>query len=220
MTSELPPRRILPDDWLRPLVLGHWYPHPERPLEVDVGSGKGRFLLARAARFPGVNFLGIERLLGRLRKIDRKACRGGLANVRLLRMDAYYATTYLLPAASVSTFYVFFPDPWPKVRHQAHRLFNEAFLEALARTLRPGGRVHVATDHLPYFEQVRAILAGDGRFEPAAPFEPAEEERTDFELLYLHEKPIGRCSFARAGVPAGPARRQKTLCGGGRGCLQ
>lgn len=189
--------RIIPENWLEPLPLSRFFSDPDRPIEVDVGCGKGRFLLARAQRFPETNFLGIERLLGRLRKVDRKLLRAGLTNVRLLRMEAYYATTYLLPADAISAYYIFFPDPWPKARHHDHRLFNPAYLDALARSLRPGGLVHVATDHLPYFEEIHAILRADPRFEEVAPFEPTEAERTDFELLFLGQKPIGRCSFRR-----------------------
>ncbi len=196
---DTPPasRRIRPDNWLGPLDFAAAFPHPGRPLEVDMGCGKGRFLLARARRFPETNFLGVDRLLGRIRKIDRKAGHAGLDNLRLLRADGYYTATYLIPAATVSAYYIFFPDPWPKVRHHRHRLFNEAFMRALARTLRPGGGVHVATDHLPYFDEIRAIFAEDPRFEPLPPWAPEPEERTDFELLYLDRKPIGRLSCRR-----------------------
>ena len=188
--------RVFPENWLDPLPLAGLYAAPQ-PLEVDVGCGKGRFLLARTAAHPQVNFLGIDRMLRRVRKVDRKAVRRGLANLRLLRCEAYYAVTYLLPADAVSTYYIFFPDPWPKKRHHQHRLFDPPFVEALHRTLVPGGAFHFATDHLPYFEEVRQIMERDARFETLPPFEPGEEERTDFELLFIQLAPIGRCSFRR-----------------------
>ena len=138
-------------------------------------------------------------MLRRVRKVGRKTVRRGLVNIRLLRLEAYYATTYLVPPESVACYYIFFPDPWPKKRHHENRLFNERFMNALARTLKPGGTVHFATDHLPYFEEVRQIVQADGRFEAAAiPFEPSDDERTDFELYFMREKPIGRLSFQRA----------------------
>ena len=194
---NIPPSvRIWPADWLGPMSLDGVY-SVVRPLEVDVGSGKGRFLLARASRHPEVNFLGIERMLERVRKVDNRARRAGLDNVRLLRCEAYYAVTHLLPSASVRTYYIFHPDPWPKARHHDHRLFNPQFLDALHRTLEREGVVHVSTDHLPYFEEIRAIFAADARFEPVEPFVPAPEERTDFELWYLDRGPIGRCSFRK-----------------------
>lgn len=188
--------RVMPDDWLQPLPLGSYF-REDQPLEIDLGCGKGRFLLARAASHPEVNFLGIDRMLRRIRKVDRKVVRANLPNVRLLRMEGYYATVYLVPPESVSAYYIFFPDPWPKYRHQRHRLFNKGFLDALARTLRPGGLVHMATDHEPYFEKTEKLLGKDTRFEVVEPFMPLEEERTDFELLFIERKEIGRCSVRK-----------------------
>ena len=188
--------RIIPDQWLEPVDFKAYFPHPERPLEVDVGSGKGRFLVARSGRCPDVNFLGIERLLGRVNRSGRRCERAGRENVRLLRMEGYYAVRYLMPADYVAAYYIFFPDPWPKKRHRDHRLFNPPFLDAVHRSLEPGGKLHVATDHLPYFEEIAEILRSDDRFEEIPPFIPDEEEKTDFELLFAH-KQIGRISVRK-----------------------
>jgi tRNA (guanine-N7-)-methyltransferase len=188
--------RLWPEDWLDPMPLDRIF-DPARPIEIDLGCGKGRFLLARAEHHPEVQFLGIDRMLRRIRKIDNKVRHRKLTNVRLLRMEGYYAVTYLIPPGSISTYYIFFPDPWPKKKHHGHRLFNAKFLDALHRTLKPGGVVHVATDHLPYFEVIRETLTGDARFEPAPVFVPDESERTDFERWYHGRTEIGRVSVAK-----------------------
>lgn len=185
-------------EWLGPLPVRDWFAEPARPLEIDLGCGKGRFLLARAAAHPPVNFLGIDRMLRRIRKVDNRARRLELGNIRLMRVEGYYAVAHLLPPAAVNTYYVFFPDPWPKARHEGHRLFNARFLDALHRTLADGGTVHVATDHAPYFEQLSAVFADDARFVPVEPFVPSEAEQTDFERFYIGHKTIGRLSVRKA----------------------
>ena len=188
--------RVHPDDFLNPTDFRNDYEHPDRPFEVDLGCGKGRFLLARSGKFPEVNFLGIDRMLKRIKKIDKKVLRLGRNNVRLFRVDGYYAVTYLLAPQSVDTFYVFYPDPWPKEKHHHNRLFNEPFMNAIARTLKPGGKIHTASDHLPYFEEIVALLNKDERFEGTDPFIPSEDEVTDFELIFAHKVP-GRASFIK-----------------------
>ena len=167
-----------------------------RPVEVDIGCGKGRFLLARAASHPDVQYLGIERLLLRVRKIDKKARRAGLANLRLVRLEAAYTLRYFIPEHAIRRFYLLFPDPWPKRRHFKRRLFDEAFRTLLWSRLAPGGEIQVATDHLDYFEEMRRQLAADPRFEPAPAMERAPEEQTDFELIFRGKGlPIGACGF-------------------------
>lgn len=200
MQPRLPSLRVIPDNWLWPLPLASYFPRPQ-PIEVDLGCGKGRFLLARAARHPEINYLGIDRMLRRIRKVDNKARRLGLGNIRLLRVEAYYAVAYLMPPATIQTYYIFFPDPWPKKRHHDHRLFNPRFVDALFRTLVPGGCVHIATDHAPYFSEIRAIFRNDPRFKEMDPFVPVAEERTDFELWYQDKTPICRLSL-RKGDPS------------------
>lgn len=189
-------RRYIPQNWLDPFPLDDLF--PGRPgMEVDLGCGKGRFLLARAAAHPEIPILGIDRMLTRIRKIDNRARRMNLDNLRLMRVEGAYAVTYLLPAASVRTCYIFFPDPWPKKKHHGNRMFQAPFLAGLRRILAPGGAVHVATDHLPYFEAIRELLAQHPGFSPIPPYVPTEEERTDFELWYRDRTEIGRCSFTK-----------------------
>ncbi|HUN23861.1 MAG TPA: tRNA (guanosine(46)-N7)-methyltransferase TrmB [Anaerolineales bacterium] len=193
--------QIQPEDWLAFLSLPDVFGTitAPSPLYIDLGSGKGRFLLATAATHPDIYYLGIERKLDRVRRTERKALRQGLMNIRLLRAEAVYTVRYLLPDDSVDLYYIFFPDPWPKRRHHKNRLFNQSeFMADLHRTLKPGGLVHFATDHLPYHAEVQANLAQDSRWQMVSPFLPSPNEQTDFELRAMEQGlEIGRTSFVK-----------------------
>jgi tRNA (guanine-N7-)-methyltransferase len=130
------------------------------PLHVDLGSGDGSFLCALAQRLPDQNFLGIERLTSRIRRAAAKAA--ALPNVRLLQMESFYAVRYLLPAGSVETFYLLFPDPWPKRRHHRRRIVTPGFLASVHSALQENGLIYMATDHLDYFQKIKEI-AGSNR---------------------------------------------------------
>lgn len=165
---------------LDPLDLTPLFDRP-RPVEVELGSGDGSFLAYYAAAHPESNFLGIERLLGRLRKTDRKGSRLGLTNLRLIRIEAAYLLEFLLPPASVEALHVYFPDPWPKRKHRRHRLVNERFPELAARSLRPGGRIYLRTDHADYFQQMNGVFEQHRGFHPLATPEELLGFPTDFE---------------------------------------
>src|SRR5580698_10105408 len=92
-----------------------------QPLEIELGSGDGSFLANYAALHPERNFIGVERLLGRLRKLDRKARRAGLTNLRALRIESAYLVEYLLPRGAATALHIYFPDPWPKRKHRKNR---------------------------------------------------------------------------------------------------
>jgi tRNA (guanine-N7-)-methyltransferase len=160
----------------------------ERPLEVDLGCGDGSFLMEMAEHYPERDFLGVERLLGRVRKVCRKATRRGLTNARVLRLDSRYVVEWLLPEAQVSRLHLLCPDPWPKVRHHRRRLVQADFLEAVRRVLVPGGEFLFMTDHQEYFEWVEEKVAEFGKFER---LEWTEETffypKTDFQQLWESE---------------------------------
>jgi tRNA (guanine-N7-)-methyltransferase len=124
------------------------------PVEVDLGSGSGKFLVEAAQRFPDRNFLGIERLLGRVRKTRRRAFGLGITNLRLLRLEIEYTVHYLIPKESIFRFHLSFPDPWPKRRHHIRRVVDRVFFGALWRALVAGGEIRVKTDHEEYFRQI------------------------------------------------------------------
>jgi tRNA (guanine-N7-)-methyltransferase len=125
------------------------------PLHVDLGCGDGSFLCEMAQQFPKRNFLGIERLTKRVEKVRRRAEK--IENVRVLRVDTLFAVRYLLPESSVEAFYLLFPDPWPKRRHQFRRIFTRDFLDAIAAALEKHGVLRVATDQLDYFHQIERL---------------------------------------------------------------
>jgi tRNA (guanine-N7-)-methyltransferase len=169
-----------PASWTEPLRLAEMFPAPQ-PLEVELGAGDGSFLAQWAALHPERNFIGVERLLGRLRKLDRKARRHGLRNLRLMRIEASYFLEYLLPPGSVTALHLYFPDPWPKRRHLKNRLVNPAFAAAAARALAPGGVVWLRTDHGNYFAQMQGVFGAAPLFRPVETPEDLHTVTTDFE---------------------------------------
>jgi tRNA (guanine-N7-)-methyltransferase len=169
-----------PGSWVERLALAEMFPAPQ-PLEVELGSGDGSFLAQWAAAHPERNFIGVERLLGRLRKLDRRGQRAGLHNLRLMRIEAGYFVGFLLPPGSVSSLHIYFPDPWPKRRHRQHRLIQAPFVKAAARALAPGGVVYLRTDDADYFAQMQEVFGACARF-AAAPTPPElASVTTDFE---------------------------------------
>jgi tRNA (guanine-N7-)-methyltransferase len=151
------------------------------PLDVDLCCGDGSFLCALAQRMPEKNFLGIERLVGRVRTVARRAAKIG--NVRLLRMEISYAVRYLLPPASVETFYLLFPDPWPKRRHWQRRIVNESFLRAIDQALVSGGTLYIATDRVDYFEKIKEIARANPDF-ATVDFAEIDLPHTKFERKF------------------------------------
>lgn len=148
------------------------------PVEVDLGCGDGRFLAARATEHPDRDFVGVERLLGRVRSTCRKAAFRSLTNVRVIRVEIASAVEYLMPPGSVDTFHLLFPDPWPKRRHQRRRVVTPQLLEAIARALKPGGMLHLATDQRDYFEQMLRLTRESGAFEQEREQQAAFPETT------------------------------------------
>jgi tRNA (guanine-N7-)-methyltransferase len=170
-----------------------------RPLEVDLGCGDGSFLMEMARHYHERDFFGVERLLGRVRKVCRKATRQQLENVRVLRLESRYVTEWLLPDAGVSRLHLLCPDPWPKLRHHRRRLVQSDFLTAVERVLVPGGEFLFLTDHQEFFEWVAAKVADFGRFERMAWDEEAFfYPKTDFQQLWESEgKSMGRLRFRK-----------------------
>jgi tRNA (guanine-N7-)-methyltransferase len=175
-----PSRIYRPPSYVERLDLGHLFP-VSQPLEVELGSGDGSFLAQWATQHPDRNFLGVERLLGRLRKLDRKGRRANLANLRVLRIEASYCLAWLLPRCSVQALHVYFPDPWPKRRHWKNRLVNAEFVAAAAAALALDGAVFFRTDNEDYFNQIRNVFETHAAFEPTVTPADLSDVLTDFE---------------------------------------
>lgn len=177
----------------------------EGPWEVELGFGKGRYLLARAEADPGRRFLGVEMVSKYERMMVRRARRRGLGNIVSLRGEALYLLSTVIPPAFAEAVHVYHPDPWPKARHHKRRLFDPETLDLVLGLLAPGGRFFFATDFLDYGEVVREILAGH----PAVTFHEVhggwpEGPRTNYEAKYVEEgRPILRLEGAVAARPGG-----------------
>jgi tRNA (guanine-N7-)-methyltransferase len=187
--ATVSPLRLDPDraldglDWAE--VFGS-----EGRVEVEIGIGKGKFLLSVAAARPDAHHLGVEWANEYLRIAESRAEKRGLENIRFVRVDARELVARGIPNASVDTYYVFYPDPWPKKRHHKRRFLQLSTVEHLARTMKPGGGLHVATDHEEYWTVIEPLLDTHPAFERLPAFGgddfplPADAPLTNFEAKY------------------------------------
>ena len=180
------------------LNLQQLFPKPQ-PLEVELGCGDASFIAEYARLHPERCFLGVERLLGRLRKLDKKGRRLGLTNLRGVRIENSYFLEWLLPAHSASAIHVYFPDPWPKQKHRRHRLLNERFPALAYAALVDGGGVFLRTDHVEYFQQMQEVFAASPLFKPVETPVELTAVVTDFERDFLAAG-IQTCRAAYAAV--------------------
>jgi tRNA (guanine-N7-)-methyltransferase len=163
-----------------------------RAVELEIGCGKGGFLLNRARAHPDRGFLGIEWANKICSYAADRMVRWGVTNVRLMRTDARHLVMHHLPAECLTILHVYHPDPWPKKRHHKRRLIQPDFVAAAVNALIPGGRLAIQTDHADYFEQIRQVLAGEPLL-TQVPFDVPEagvqEGRvsTNYEIKYLRE---------------------------------
>ncbi|MBI62305.1 MAG: tRNA (guanosine(46)-N7)-methyltransferase TrmB [Verrucomicrobiales bacterium] len=159
----------------------------QQPTELEIGCGDGGFLLEYAQRHPERNFLGVERLLGRVRKLSKRGQRIGLTNLRLLRIEARYVLDYLLPEHAFSAVHIYFPDPWPKAKHARHRLIQSDFLPRIHRILTPGGVLYLRTDDSQYFGQMQDTFSDAEAFTEESTPTALSEITTEFERQWIAE---------------------------------
>ncbi len=163
------------------------------PFELEIGSGKGTFLVQQAQQLGDVNYLGIEYIHEIWRYAADRIRRNALSHVRLLCYDATVFLGWFCPDAVFRQAHIYFPDPWPKKRHHKRRLIQVEFLQQLHRTLTPTGLVRLVTDHDDYFAWIEEQLAQTQElfsvepFETPASAEPGEIVGTNFERKYRRE---------------------------------
>lgn len=164
------------------------------PVHIEIGSGKGTFLLHESQASSDIDFLGIEWARKYyLYAVDRIA-RWGVSNVRIIRTDAVTFLTDHIRDTSIMCFHIYFPDPWPKKRHNKRRFVQRDNVRTLIRCLGPGGELRLATDHADYFRQMQEVtLEFRNELEEIEFIRPAGAEEgeltgTNFERKYIRDK--------------------------------
>jgi tRNA (guanine-N7-)-methyltransferase len=166
---------------------------------MEIGVGKGRFLLAAAAAHPNRNWFGLEIEPEYAQIVRLKAERAGLLNLRIERIDGKaFVERRLLPGC-LAGLHVYFPDPWPKKRHHKRRLVDAEWTSAAARALAPGRLLRVASDHEEYFSVIDGVLSKEPLLERLSPEESGDwSTGTSYELKFLKTgRPIHRLVFRR-----------------------
>lgn len=196
-----------------PLDLEHLVP-AARHWEVELGFGKGRYLLRRAESEPDRGFLGIEMAGAYYRLARQRMCRRQLTNAVLIHGEALYVLAAVLPRGFASMVHVYFPDPWPKARHQKRRLFDAETIDLVLDLLAEGGRLYFATDFLEYGEAVKGILESYPAVEVTeVPGPWADGARTNYEAKYLREgRPILRLEVQRRAEAKASLHPQGEAC--------
>ncbi len=158
----------------------------DRGVEIELGPGRGETLLAAATAAPTTNFFGVERTFDLVDTLLAEAVRRGVDNVRVIVADARCVIAHLVPGASVAAYHIYFPDPWPKRRQRRRRLVSRAFAPHLARTLAPGGALHLATDVRALLEEFAAHLVAAG-LERVVGARAPHRPMTTYERRYARE---------------------------------
>lgn len=171
----------------------------DNPVEIEIGIGKGRYLIDAAQRWPETNFLGVEWAGKYLRLCHERSVRRHLTNIRLAKADARELVEFFCATESVAAFHLYFPDPWPKKRHHKRRLFNAEFVGEATRALVRGGLFWIATDHDEYFAAIEEVV---GQQEALQPVDlPWEGASTNYEDRFTARgKEIHRLALQKLGV--------------------
>jgi tRNA (guanine-N7-)-methyltransferase len=157
-----------------------------RRVVIEIGSGKGRFLISAATSQPDVNFIGIEKSLHYHRVIRDRVVKRGLTNIRLINHDAFLVLRDMLSDASIDEMHIYFPDPWPRQREQKRRIIRAEALTEVKRVMVPGGSGIFVTDHRDYYEAAAPVIESLFRSERRIPTVD-DPPRTNYEAKYRQE---------------------------------
>jgi tRNA (guanine-N7-)-methyltransferase len=187
---------LIPENYFEPFDLAKIFGRIA-PLELDLGCGDGGFIVQLAMKFPERNFLGIEKLGGRVLRACKKAARLGVTNARFIRIESGYAIQCLVPAGSAEVVHLLFPDPWPKRKHKRRRVVQPEFLQSVHRVLAAHGRFRIATDQEKYFMEIRRLIVPE-MFLQASSLPGDSFPVTAFEKHFLAENaPIYRLELEK-----------------------
>jgi len=159
----------------------------DQPVEIDVGSGRGLFLVTAGAQHPEINYLGIELDYREGRRAARRLQKRSMHNVRVLGADVNVVFSKYIAAHSVDAIHVYFPDPWWKKKHRRRRVFTDIFVDQCARLIRSGGALHSRTDVGDYFEIIAALVNHHPDFEPLPP-PPLTDPQHDMDYTTSYER--------------------------------
>ncbi len=195
------PVGLVVESLARPLNFQQLYGN-DHPVELEIGFGKGTFLVEQATTRPETNFFGIEWANWFFRYGSDRLRRRSPHNARTIRAEATFFLTEFIPDSSITVLHIYFPDPWPKTKHQRRRLVQDSFIPVMQRILVPGGRVQIVTDHKGYFEQnMEPTMRKSGLeivdYNRPGSANEGEYVGTNFERKYRRE---GRPFYAIAGI--------------------
>ena len=213
--ADLSPSFLCCDDLLPFLADDGWLDWTKlfattNPVELDVGCGRGMFLVNASTTQPDRNFLGVELDFTEGRRGAKRLFKRQQSNARVIGGDANFLLDHLIRPASLAAVHVYFPDPWWKRKHRRRRLFTDLFADRVARALQPGGKLHMWTDVADYFKIVEALLKHHALFAPL----PQPEERPaanhlDYQTSFERTRrqaglPIHRGQWQRVSSPIIP----------------
>lgn len=148
---------------------------------LEIGFGMGEATIAIAEKFPDTAFIAIDVHQPGIGKLLAGIEEAGAKNIRVMDEDAHLILRDMIPDASLDAIHLFFPDPWPKTRHHKRRIVNESFIELVAKKIKSGGSIHIATDWVPYAEWIKE------RFVKSSLFIGGEVARPDWRPLTRFE---------------------------------